>query len=226
MQVKLFRASALTASVWFRLVHVRQQRSAGQLGHSSDDFHPPALQRGFSDDHLQLQELGGLQGRKDRQPEESCDPQGLQRSGTQSRGKQPLQIHGGGGHLLSKFLLFNFKFNVNMTTTNIWFQTRPRLYCDQHSLGWEFRQWALSCFKFQIKAKHSCAKPRTELCLDKINIYVALICKWLLVVLPPCGQNNWVHHLHGYLKTVCEATFKNWMFIILLCLIYNDSNFF
>lgn len=104
----LSRSPALTASVvCFCPVHVWQQGSAGQLGHSPDDFHPPALQGGLPDHHLQLQELGGLQGREGRQPEESRGPQGQQRPGAQGRGKQPLQIHGAGGHLLSEFLPSN-----------------------------------------------------------------------------------------------------------------------
>lgn len=41
--------------VWgFFVVCLWQQRSAGQHHHSSDDFHPPALQRGISDHHLPL----------------------------------------------------------------------------------------------------------------------------------------------------------------------------
>lgn len=119
----LSRSPALTASVVVVFccpVHVWQQGSAGQLGHSPDDFHPPALQRGLPDRHLQLQELGGLQGREGRQPEESRGPQGQQRPGAQGRGKQPLQIHGAGGHLLSEFLPLNTPLTSFVSSSLTW----------------------------------------------------------------------------------------------------------
>lgn len=46
-------------------VHLRQPRSVGTLCHSADDLHPTAVQRGLTDYHLPLQELCGLQGRKE-----------------------------------------------------------------------------------------------------------------------------------------------------------------
>lgn len=89
-------------SVFVSLVHLWQQRSAAERRHRSDDLHPPAFQRGLSEHHLPLQELCGLQGPEEWQPEEGRDPEGLQRPGAQSRGQQPLQIHRGGGLLLSE----------------------------------------------------------------------------------------------------------------------------
>lgn len=105
-------------------VCVWQQRSASKLCDSSDDFHPPALQRSISDHHLPLQELCGLQGWEEGQLEESCDSQGLQRSWSKSRGKQPLQIHSSGGLLLSKFP--HFKYFI-LSTTNSMKCPKPRM---------------------------------------------------------------------------------------------------
>ena len=103
-------------------VHVRQQRTASQLRHSPDDLHPPPLQRSVPDHHLPLQELRGLQGREDGQLEEGCDPQRLQRPGAQSRGKQPLQIHGGAGLLLCKWLrsFYTLLHSIHITICLCW----------------------------------------------------------------------------------------------------------
>lgn len=114
IQLKVYSSVSHHCVLPVFLVFVWQQRSASELCYGADDLHPPALQRGVPDHHVPLQELCRLQGRQDGKSEESCDTERLQRPGAESRGKQPLQIHGVGGLLLSK----SWRSDPSSTTPN------------------------------------------------------------------------------------------------------------